>query len=150
MIDQTSPVDSTIGAHTFYVPLTGLYSEEREYYWNISTESMEVKIFFPDHIDRTVDPPDTTDELTLIGGGTVQLFASIGGLPPENLGSLTSIVSNDSVTIEILDEMEDPVNGVEDLDNFLDGAEMVITAICLLYTSPSPRDVEESRMPSSA
>ena len=23
-------------------------------------------------------------------------------------------------------------------------------AICLLYTSPSPRDVEESRMPSSA
>ena len=25
-----------------------------------------------------------------------------------------------------------------------------ITAPCLLYTSPSPRDVEESRMPSSA
>ena len=24
------------------------------------------------------------------------------------------------------------------------------TGICLLYTSPSPRDVEESRMPSSA
>ena len=24
------------------------------------------------------------------------------------------------------------------------------TKICLLYTSPSPRDVEESRMPSSA
>ena len=24
------------------------------------------------------------------------------------------------------------------------------TIICLLYTSPSPRDVEESRMPSSA
>ena len=25
-----------------------------------------------------------------------------------------------------------------------------VDAICLLYTSPSPRDVEESRMPSSA
>ena len=25
-----------------------------------------------------------------------------------------------------------------------------ISVICLLYTSPSPRDVEESRMPSSA
>ena len=24
------------------------------------------------------------------------------------------------------------------------------TGLCLLYTSPSPRDVEESRMPSSA
>ena len=26
----------------------------------------------------------------------------------------------------------------------------IIYTICLLYTSPSPRDVEESRMPSSA
>ena len=26
----------------------------------------------------------------------------------------------------------------------------VYTGTCLLYTSPSPRDVEESRMPSSA
>ena len=26
----------------------------------------------------------------------------------------------------------------------------VIAGFCLLYTSPSPRDVEESRMPSSA
>ena len=26
----------------------------------------------------------------------------------------------------------------------------VISSTCLLYTSPSPRDVEESRMPSSA
>ena len=34
-----------------------------------------------------------------------------------------------------------------------DGGPTVITApylFCLLYTSPSPRDVEESRMPSSA
>ena len=28
--------------------------------------------------------------------------------------------------------------------------ETEILATCLLYTSPSPRDVEESRMPSSA
>ena len=37
-----------------------------------------------------------------------------------------------------------------------DNSEMVLVrdielySICLLYTSPSPRDVEESRMPSSA
>ena len=30
------------------------------------------------------------------------------------------------------------------------GDTMVLVAACLLYTSPSPRDVEESRMPSSA
>ena len=28
--------------------------------------------------------------------------------------------------------------------------EMIENNLCLLYTSPSPRDVEESRMPSSA
>ena len=31
-----------------------------------------------------------------------------------------------------------------------EGAELAFTYVCLLYTSPSPRDVEESRMPSSA
>ena len=34
---------------------------------------------------------------------------------------------------------------VVDLDEFA-----LASAPCLLYTSPSPRDVEESRMPSSA
>ena len=30
------------------------------------------------------------------------------------------------------------------------GTTLTLPRICLLYTSPSPRDVEESRMPSSA
>ena len=30
------------------------------------------------------------------------------------------------------------------------GINSTVTNVCLLYTSPSPRDVEESRMPSSA
>ena len=30
------------------------------------------------------------------------------------------------------------------------GTSLIGSSICLLYTSPSPRDVEESRMPSSA
>ena len=38
------------------------------------------------------------------------------------------------------------VETIENVVNFSD----VILSICLLYTSPSPRDVEESRMPSSA
>ena len=39
-----------------------------------------------------------------------------------------------------------------DLDAFLQslGREGQAVSSCLLYTSPSPRDVEESRMPSSA
>ena len=35
-------------------------------------------------------------------------------------------------------------------ENDLDGYYDLQVAPCLLYTSPSPRDVEESRMPSSA
>ena len=34
--------------------------------------------------------------------------------------------------------------------NFKEGDSVVKDQVCLLYTSPSPRDVEESRMPSSA
>ena len=36
------------------------------------------------------------------------------------------------------------------LRHFQELGHKVIFLICLLYTSPSPRDVEESRMPSSA
>ena len=39
---------------------------------------------------------------------------------------------------------ESTVN-IKDLDE-----DCEVVTICLLYTSPSPRDVEESRMPSSA
>ena len=39
--------------------------------------------------------------------------------------------------------------GVQNLDNF-SAKRIAACYACLLYTSPSPRDVEESRMPSSA
>ena len=40
---------------------------------------------------------------------------------------------------------------VRDLDEVLEDIAMAGRAYpCLLYTSPSPRDIEESRMPSSA
>ena len=51
--------------------------------------------------------------------------------------------------------MSDLVNKVAELlnapvDLVQRSAEARAAASCLLYTSPSPRDVEESRMPSSA
>ena len=39
---------------------------------------------------------------------------------------------------------------LETLNRCLPGRYKAPTYFCLLYTSPSPRDVEESRMPSSA
>ena len=40
---------------------------------------------------------------------------------------------------------KDFIKFLADIEIYVDGI-----ATCLLYTSPSPRDVEESRMPSSA
>ena len=39
---------------------------------------------------------------------------------------------------------------VDELDDFEELGGIAQSLDCLLYTSPSPRDVEESRMPSSA
>ena len=48
----------------------------------------------------------------------------------------------DEGVIELTDQLTGYMQEIE-LGGFTD-------IICLLYTSPSPRDVEESRMPSSA
>ena len=39
---------------------------------------------------------------------------------------------------------------VRSITNSVEGELRAKAKVCLLYTSPSPRDVEESRMPSSA
>ena len=51
-------------------------------------------------------------------------------------------------TTELLYEIEERYQASLDFIRIIDEIEQ--GDICLLYTSPSPRDVEESRMPSSA
>ena len=67
---------------------------------------------------------------------------------------------NDEVEIVTYDARFTPENAMgifsDGWDVIVDGTDNIPTrylvddACCLLYTSPSPRDVEESRMPSSA
>ena len=48
-------------------------------------------------------------------------------------------------------QLEDTVTIIKNLQaSGVDMIEIGLPFSCLLYTSPSPRDVEESRMPSSA
>ena len=47
-------------------------------------------------------------------------------------------------------EFEDIPKELRDLDDKMTGGEMEYRELCLLYTSPSPRDATLSRMPSSA
>ena len=46
--------------------------------------------------------------------------------------------------------LRDYGHGAQKIDTTLIKDLLRLSATCLLYTSPSPRDVEESRMPSSA
>ena len=72
------------------------------------------------------------------------------------VGEVTSITV--SVNDESLDDihLEVSLNNAKLPDTYLDESGQYVVDItglnagCLLYTSPSPRDVEESRMPSSA
>ena len=46
---------------------------------------------------------------------------------------------------------DDPAGDIEaEREGYMNGNRVYLYYNCLLYTSPSPRDVEESRMPSSA
>ena len=47
----------------------------------------------------------------------------------------------------LIGEEGNPLSSQEVLEG---GESLILSEVCLLYTSPSPRDVEESRMPSSA
>ena len=62
----------------------------------------------------------------------------------DNVKSIT--IDDEIVNVELL--LKYPaINYHEDLKGSVEEA---LSKACLLYTSPSPRDVEESRMPSSA
>ena len=75
--------------------------------------------------------------------GIPSIDHSMKTLPPVNL-----IESKESYTIELSAPGFDKDDFKIELDNF--NLSVSLDIDCLLYTSPSPRDVEESRMPSSA
>ena len=64
----------------------------------------------------------------------------------------TNVILHDATCIQNFEDNEVviPISALEELDQFKRGNEQIHYNACLLYTSPSPRDVEESRMPSSA
>ena len=75
--------------------------------------------------------------------GTISIHALDNGkITPIPIDGL-KVSSSDNTIVEIRD--------VKNADNYSTGIEILAKEPgCLLYTSPSPRDVEESRMPSSA
>ena len=68
----------------------------------------------------------------------------------ENLTHLMQLIdaNSDNLSEGVYLEMCNSIKGVHKYIHSEDNDDN--NYICLLYTSPSPRDVEESRMPSSA
>ena len=61
-----------------------------------------------------------------------------------------SFTSDDGVDLQIRIIENTDEKGLLGFFKALPAPELMFFKHCLLYTSPSPRDVEESRMPSSA
>ena len=98
----------------------------------LDTANITNKILTVNHFQDDGTPGSGFTPRTDIAGG-IQL----------NTGNPASGSSNDSFTVGGISGSATPFNINSDV-----GVELPLD--CLLYTSPSPRDVEESRMPTSA
>ena len=86
----------------------------------------------------------SNDDINFIITSYISLFKDINIFKVDNYDFDKTIINSNNILII--------KNGVELSPGFIDTItkHMYYIDICLLYTSPSPRDVEESRMPSSA
>ena len=98
----------------------------------------------------------------MLSGPASAIVDSLGDLPHRNVDCNTEIARNEKVDNKV--DLPNSSNScseieyasVEALDNYVeeilnyDKCIDVQTESCLLYTSPSPRDKRQSRMPSSA
>ena len=82
--------------------------------------------------------------IVIVGTGYVGLVTGVGFAEQ---GHNVSFIDLDSTKIQKLEDKKLPFFE-PDLDNYFEKDENFKS--CLLYTSPSPRDMRRSRMPSSA
>ena len=106
-------------------------------------------------ITRAVVRKVTEAGITELELSTEDLIGKVIGMPiiDETTGEIVAD-ANSEVTLEVMEQIS--AAGITDLDLiFFDGLTVGpylrnTLLICLLYTSPSPRDATLSRMPSSA
>ena len=137
-----------------------------------NAETIAQKRFAVNTIDSSDGTADANDSITLfddhnfVAGESVRVYSDDGRLPDgiesEKVYYVITISGQPKVIklAKSLNVALDNVNGNStdwiDIKNTNGGTLTVVSYVtdkvpgCLLYTSPSPRDVEESRMPSSA
>ena len=124
--------------------------------------TQDIKVEGQDTINVSLEPDNQLEEVVVTSLGFKVLR--------DQQGSTSSVVSTNSVVRSgeptLLNSLSGKAAGVQIRRvsgdpgagstirirgaNTISGASDPLFIVCLLYTSPSPRDVEESRMPSSA
>ena len=101
-----------------------------------------INITLPDSSIKTFENPISVEDLSKsIGAGLAR--ATVAGKVNGNLVDAVDLLESDCSVEIIRDQDQEGIEIIRHSCAHLFGH-------CLLYTSPSPRDVEESRMPSSA
>ena len=100
-------------------------------------------------IVKKVKCPIVVDPVIKSTTGTILLKKSAMNDFKKMIIPLATIITPNKKEAKILSEQNSIVNAAKKIQEM--GAEnVIITGSCLLYTSPSPRDLSTSRMPSSA
>ena len=98
---------------------------------------------------RILDTPMGNIAKSLLGEG-VKLGVSSRGMGSIDRQESASYVMDDFMLATAADIVADPSAPDAFVNGIMEGKEWVWDNGCLLYTSPSPRDLSTSRMPSSA
>ena len=106
---------------------------------------------------RTAPPtlsPDVLDEDSLGGVYIDDVYDEVAPLPPEERERVLALRCAGHPTVEAevraLLRASEPAEPPVPVVRLVPGARVGRYRLCLLYTSPSPRDLSTSRMPSSA
>ena len=85
---------------------------------------------------------------TRFAGGTLEV--RVGSVTGNLIGSINVTTTGGHQNWTTLNTSISNVSGVQDVYLVFRGGNGFLFNVCLLYTSPSPRDKRQSRMPSSA
>ena len=100
-------------------------------------------------VDASVDKiAHLSGALTLLGPKSLNVVTKIELDTEFNVGQECILRGESSLILGVLDNANMTVSNMSELE--FDNEIVVGNSTCLLYTSPSPRDLSTSRMPSSA
>ena len=142
--DATTGVVSVAGA----VQGNGQSSTNAAGFNNVSLADLGADV---ESITATFVISDVEDVLaTRSNGFFIGLATGDGATDPSGTGLFNNAAASVGLRFNSNDQSTGPLTSVQILTEGETGGASILQSVCLLYTSPSPRDQRGSRMPSSA